>query len=305
MKKIMLFLIFFYVSIIGFSQFTIGGGYAGTLPLASFNREGYEFGNGIDFHILTTAFPRETKYRFQFGIDFNNFNSRAKSGVYSFISNGNVYTANHKYTNSHVAFGLKFRLLKDEERFRHHFDIDFGSRSFSTLREVSNVIPADQVFYTPVSTLKLSNSSYLGITLGSMYKLTRWLFLDLYTRVDFGKSAEWYDLNSLKNIDNITYCDTKTTETPLLWFGATLSFQIKLKKRTQIENTPNDYPKSPRREYPRTPPPVENRSGEYPDEPEEENKTNIFKTIWKVITVIDGAIPKKEKEKERKPVESN
>lgn len=298
MIKLMFFLIFLGASFIGFSQFTIGGGYAGTLPLSSFNKEGYMFGNGGDFHILTTAFPRETNYRFQLGFDFNSFNSGEKSNNFSFIKDGNVYTANHKFTNGHVGIGLKIRFLKVEERFRHHLDIDFGSRTFSTLRDINNISPQNTLVYPSINTIKMSNNSYVGFTIGSMYKLTRWLYLDLYSRIDFGKSAVWYDLNSLKNINNIVYCDAKTTETPLLWFGATLSFQIKLKKATNTETTQDDNRRNPENEYPRTPPPADN-----PEVPTEENKTNVLKSIWKVITVIDGVIPKKQKE--RKPVNSN
>lgn len=305
MKKLILFIGCFIFVFNSYSQFTIGGGYAGTLPLGSFNREGYEFGNGLDIHVLTSCFPRETNYRFQFGFDFNTFNSGEKSNVYRFINDGIVYSANHTFTNSHVGVGLKLRLVKDEERFRHHFDIDFGSRTFSTLKEMKDISPKDNITFPSVSTIKIANNSYVGFTLGSMYKLTHWLFLDLYTRVDFGKSAEWYDLNSLKNINDKVYCDAKTTQTPLLWFGATLSFQIKL---NPTRSTSENYPRSPRQDYPRSPPPVEyptenEERGNNTEIPQEENKTSVLKSIWKIITVIDGIFPKKQKE--RKPVETN
>lgn len=304
MKKLFLILPFITICFYGFNQFTVGFGYAGTLPLGVFNQEGYQFGNGFDFHILTGPFPSETNYRFQLGFDFNNFNCESRSGVYSFIRDGNIYRSNQKFTNGHVAFGLKFRLLKEDEKFRHHVDIDYGNRSFSTLREVNNITPTNQILYSPVSTVNLSNNSFLGITLGSMYKLTNWLFIDLYTRVDFGKSAEWYDLNSLRNINDRILCDEKTTKTPLLWFGANLSFQLNFKKTNSNVYT---YPEENHRNYPPT---IENprervieQNENRTNESESENKTSIFKSIWKIITIIDGVVPKKEKE--RKPVNSN
>lgn len=53
MRNNILILCFLACSLVGWSQMSIGFGYAGTLPLGSFNREGYEFGNGHDFYILT------------------------------------------------------------------------------------------------------------------------------------------------------------------------------------------------------------------------------------------------------------
>lgn len=306
MKKTILILSFITFCFYTFSQVTVGFGYAGTLPLGAFNREGYQFGNGFDFHILSGAFPRDSKIKGQIGLDFNQFTCKKISGNYSFIRDGNVFNAHHDFTNSNEGVGLKLRLLRDEEKYRNYLDFDLGSRTFTSTMQLSNVFPTSTFIYIYPSAIEVSYNTYMGVTIGSMYKLTRWLYLDVYSRVDFGQKITWYDFNSVRNINDRVLCDLKQTNSPLLWFGANLSFQLNFKKTNSNVNT---YPEENQRNYPPTIEQPREREREIEqnekntNETESENKTSIFKSIWKIITIIDGAIPKKEKE--RKPVNSN
>lgn len=304
MKKTILFLSFITFCLYSSSQVTVGFGYAGTLPLGAFNREGYQFGNGFDFHILSGAFPRNSKFKGQIGLDFNHFICNKISGNYNFIRDGDVYKADHTFTNSNDGVGLKLRFLRDEEKYRNYLDFDFGSRTFTSTMQLSNVSPINPNIYTYPGAIEVSYNSYLGISIGSMYKLTRWLYLDVYSRIDFGKKITWYDFNSIRNVNDRVLCDLKQTNSPLLWFGANLSFQLNFKKTNSNVNT---SPEENQRNYPPT---IENRrelenekNEKNTNESESENKTSIFKSIWKIITIIDGVIPKKEKE--RKPLKSN
>jgi hypothetical protein len=87
--------------------------------------------------------------------------------------------------------------------------------------------------------LKQDNAYFTGLTAGVLYRITDWLSLDAYTRVDFGKSANWLDINSFTAINNAPEYATfqyKTTNTTLLWAGISAVIQFKPLKFKPIEN---------------------------------------------------------------------
>jgi len=303
MRKNSVIFCFLFLCFHCFTQVSVGYGYSGALPLSDFNKEGYKFGNGYDFYLLSNSFPRDTKFRLQIGLDFNQFYCLNETADYRIISNGSLYNANFKSENEHFGVGLKLRLTQVTQNFNHHIDVDFGARNFYTNVLLSSIIPENKEIKFDFLKGGTYTSSYTGITFGSMYKLKPWLYLDLYTRMDFGKNAYWYNLSSIKKINNDLYCDIKNTSTPFFWFGASLCFQFNFKNKSS-ESIPQNNQKVT--ETPQKPKENKDDSPSTTSEETIENSStvrkakSIGKTIYNFFKFIEKLTPKKTEEPEKK-----
>lgn len=244
------------------SQYSIGVGYAGTHPLADFQTNNYKDGNGIDFYFLSKAYPEYSRVQVQIGGDFNVFNTGARNISNMQTSSG--YNAKYALNNYHHALSFKTRFLTQENTLRYHADIDLGYRSFYTTEGLTFDQTATNQPENTSNFLKHSNAFFTGITAGLLYRVNDWLSLDIYSRIDFGASATWLDLNSFSiknNLPDYANFQYKSTNTSLLWAGISAIIHFNGQKFNQIERSPNQAPQQetvptyPTPEPPSTPSP--------------------------------------------------
>lgn len=230
------------ISFLGNSQLSLGFGYAGTHPLGNLLTNKYKDGNGIDLYLLSKTFPQYSKIQAQIGVDFNVFSTGERKLADVPTTTG--YNADYYLNNYHHALSFKTRLITQENTFRYHVDLDFGYRTFYTTQSlafnqnITNHPPNYAKF------IKEDNAYFTGITAGVIYEIAEWFALDLYSRVDIGKSATWLDLNSFSPIGNSPNTSTlvyKSTETPILWVGFSTIFKFKPPKfnRIPVSREPN------------------------------------------------------------------
>ena len=259
MKKIGILFLVLAVSFLGNCQYSLGVGYAGTHPLGDLLRNNYKDGNGIDIYFLSKGFPEYSRIQVQIGGDLNAFSTGERK--ISNVATSSGYNATYSLKNSHNGISFKTRFLTQENTFRYHADIDLGYRSFYTTEGLTfNKTDTNQPPYTS-TVIKRNKTFFTGITAGILYRVNNWLSLDVYTRIDFGSSASWFDINSFSvknNQPDYSSFQYKTTNTPLLWAGMSAVFHFKPRKLNRIENSPGQNPQ-PESEpsYPTPEPPVE------------------------------------------------
>jgi hypothetical protein len=250
MKSILLFFFLTY-SIFAKSQYSIGFGYAATHPLADFYNGEYKDGNGYDLHFLSKPFPNFSNIQIQVGADINYFDAGIRKTTIS-LKNPADALADYKVSNSHSALSFKTRFITRPNRVRFHADIDLGSRKFRTLETVKLQKEDPNYVSTHDSSLMSQNAFFTGLTTGIMYRITDWFYIDLYSRIDYGLSAQWFRIDSYSVIDDspiYKLYDYKTTHTPLLWIGLTATFNIGRNTEDEPEQHFNSY------QYKKTSPP--------------------------------------------------
>jgi hypothetical protein len=245
MKKICIILFVMIISLQIKAQFSLGIGYAGTHPLGDLLANNYKDGNGLDLYFLSKKFPEYSRIQAQIGVDFNVFNTGERSISNVLTTSGSYGT--YYLNNHHSALSFKIRFVTQENIFRYHFDLDLGNRAFYSSESLKLEENGTQSTNTS-NFLKQDNAYFTGLTVGVLYQITDWLSLDAYTRVDFGKSANWLDINSFTAINNTPEYATlqyKTTNTTLLWAGINVIFSFKPIKFTPIQNSGRSNEQAP------------------------------------------------------------
>lgn len=238
MKKIILLLFFVQIGISSFGQWTMGIGMAGASPLLDFKEKGYNNGLGYSLCILSKPFPNYYNWQLQMGGNLNHFWTGNKKQEIT-LAEPTDAAATYKIRNNNTAISFKTRLISRPNPIRFHADLDLGYRSFSS-RESIVLNEVDTNYSSRFDTTLISTGNvFVGLTVGVMFQISKSFYLDLYSRVDYGFSTKWYDLNSFSIISDIPQYDNYTynkTHTPILWVGFTASFNIKRDERTKAKS---------------------------------------------------------------------
>lgn len=262
MKRLVILLFVITTTLHINAQYSFGIGYAGTFPLSTFQQENYKNGNGLDLYFLSKKFPEYSRIQAQVGVDLNVFNAGERSTSNVPTTSGNYAT--YYLSNHHSALSFKLRFVTLENIVRYHVDLDLGNRSFYSTEMLSFENSSGNQPPNSSNYVHRDKAYFMGITTGVLYQITDWLSLDAYTRVDFGKSANWLNLNAYKAINNIPDYSSfqyKTTTTPLLWAGisAIIHFNpVKFKPNENRERSPEQEPEDQNEPtYPTPEPPAD------------------------------------------------
>lgn len=240
------------------SQVIVEYGTAGTFPLNNFKYEGYKSGLGHSLTVLSKPMPSYTNWGFQLGGNINYFWANRTKLEFNY---GAPYNnrSEYKVRNRHAALSFKARLISKPNPVRFYFDLDLGGRAFISKARV-NIDEYDQKVKKD-TLLHTSGALFAGLSSGIQFRMNRFWYLNIYSRLDYGLKTDWLDLNSVKTIPEEKYYyqpdyanyQYKTTTTPVLWVGFSTTFYFggdgsakpERKSRTTNTYTPNNTTPAP------------------------------------------------------------
>ena len=108
------------------AQWSLGFGYAHTIPLFNMCEKGYRDGGGYSLSILSKPFPNYYNWQIQMGGNLNHFWAGKEKQEIELAEPANA-SASYKIRNRHTAISFKTRLISKPNPVRFHADLDLGS----------------------------------------------------------------------------------------------------------------------------------------------------------------------------------